>query len=976
MIQDRRLFDKYLSKTKRVNIPVPAFDLIDWKEDEEKNETLSKIKSFFAKPFGIPGLPPKYLIGRDRLIEKLQNWLTDKNEESGSYLITGYRGMGKTSFVNRVLDELIREPAIWENLLGYLVFLAAIIVGIMGHFWISLLVVIIFVILYRFIFKKRYDYIDNKRKAAFLNDVQNIFQKKYNNETSKIKSSDLSGASNKKKKTNRKKISHSEILKNLKPKEWERINRSIHHEVYRQKRFDRISVNINLGQEILNEREILCVLVSQLYNKYKRFVLSPMSSPFIWFLYSLLIPGTFILLQKLFDCLLKNSFWHWLYIPATIICTILLVEYFLYAINSRVYSILHQLKVLNKRINAALTYEASIRAGYQSSSVSTGHSYSYPIATTREIESQLIDLLARIAKIYGHPQIYFVFDELDKIEVPHKASDDPQPEFSNERYLSGGGTSRKRKTTILHLLGNLKFFTSTAKAKFIFIAGREMYDAYLADMTDRESAISSLFNGIIYVESFCKNEKSEKDVMYNTETFIARQLIPHSYIKETVINRYIECKLKSGNEANNEGDMYANIDINLKLYYKYLTTSYSSILLKAKSGDNGNKDGISESIRKLNDVREVIDKVIILLYHFTFYLYHISNGSPKKMRLNFGNYIRPLKDQEEFLLSSQNVNNPLKSMDVDIHIGQKCSHLLSFGEKEQRTIGFVHYVSFPVTQIFTDANQYGDKLLVSASFLMNHIYKYHSGGFSWRNIEQTPELLEVYRIPEFRGFIDSILNFLLQTHIIKIPCGLYQYKFRKHIAEEISLASKISEEISAIFNFTLDESQAVKRHYLELQKKHVEELNDEGISSPHSITGIHHILGDLYMADEEYNNAILEYQTALSAISPLLQDRDNKNSSEPTIMLAYIRYMLKLGAAYEKRRTYSSAYSTYYEIINRLFHYREFKEGEFGLDYGIKKNLNGLITKWFYADKKMERNRKTHHHMTLSLPFGNKFLRS
>ena len=60
-----------------------------------------------------------------------------------------------------------------------------------------------------------------------------------------------------------------------------------------------------------------------------------------------------------------------------------------------------------------------------------------------------------------------------------------------------------------------------------------MYDAYLADLTDRkESAISSLFNGIIYVESFCKNEKSEKDVMYNAEIFIARQLIPQSYIKK------------------------------------------------------------------------------------------------------------------------------------------------------------------------------------------------------------------------------------------------------------------------------------------------------------------------------------------------------------------------------------------------------------------------------------------------------------
>ena len=138
-----------------------------------------------------------------------------------------------------------------------------------------------------------------------------------------------------------------------------------------------------------------------------------------------------------------------------------------------------------------------------------------------------------------------------------------------------------------------------------------MYDAYLADLTDRESAISSLFNGIIYVESFCKNEKSEKDVMYNAEIFIARQLIPQSYIKRKARDQYIECKL------NNE--IYTNIDINLKLYHEYLTTEYSGIYLTQAADDN--------SLKMFNDARNGIDKVIILLYHFTYYLYHIDRKS-------------------------------------------------------------------------------------------------------------------------------------------------------------------------------------------------------------------------------------------------------------------------------------------------------------------------------------------------------------
>ena len=59
-----------------------------------------------------------------------------------------------------------------------------------------------------------------------------------------------------------------------------------------------------------------------------------------------------------------------------------------------------------------------------------------------------------------------------------------------------------------------------------------------------------------------------------------------------------------------------------------------------------------------NDARNGIDKVIILLYHFTYYLYHISNGSPKKMRLNFENFIRPIKDSDEFHLSKGKVERP------------------------------------------------------------------------------------------------------------------------------------------------------------------------------------------------------------------------------------------------------------------------------------------------------------------------------
>ena len=892
---NRMSFERYSSKTKRVNIPVPSFEFVrENKRIWEKHNRHSD-----------------YLIGRDRITEKLHSWLTNKKNVNGSFLITGYRGMGKTCFVDKVLYELTREAGFFTNILGFIAFVF--LIGLWFFSGMTVFKVITTIVLSGILLLtiKWYSIKECFYKICFLYQAEK--RHKRNN-----------GKDSKK-------------LKGITSKEWDKISRFIYDGNIKNKSYQKISVNINLGQEILDEREILCVLTSQLYHKYKNYISSPLSNIVIWAASTVVTSVVYLIWGSCIKGFAKDLssyistnpnialiFTNFIGISVALFVFTLFASYQL--------RILHRLNNLRKRIDAALTYEMGLSSPYKGTTFHAKRAYSYAVASTREIESLLIYILECISRFPMHPEFYFVFDELDKIEVPYKTNQEIQPEFSNEKHLSGGGTSRKRKTTVLHLLGNLKFFTSTARAKFLFIAGREMYDAYLADMTDRESAISSLFSGVIYVESFCKNEKSEKDVMYNTETFITRQLLPHTYIKKKVIDRYIERKL---NEK-----IYDYVDVNLKMYYEYLITSYSDCYL-SKTPDK-------TEVSVFNEAREVIDKAITLLYHFTVYLYHVSNGSPKKMRMTFDNYIRPIHEPKQFILSVNKLKSPLDQLDLDIHIPERSQKLLSFGEKEQRVIGFIHYISFPVNQIFTDANQYGDKLLVSASFLINHIYKYHKGGFSWRNIEQTPELLEVYRIPEFRNFIESILNFLLQTHIIKIPCGLYQYKFRKHIAEEISLASKISEEISAIFNFTLDESQTVKRHYLEILKNHVTTLTEEKLDSPHSISGIHHILGDLYMADEEYNNAIFEYQTALCQLSkesnsPISSSEEN--SHEPTFTLAYIRYMLKLGMAYEKRRTLSSAYNIYNEVIDWLFKFREFKEENYGLEYRIQST-----NEWPYHD--------------------------
>ena len=77
------------------------------------------------------------------------------------------------------------------------------------------------------------------------------------------------------------------------------------------------------------------------------------------------------------------------------------------------------------------------------------------------------------------------------------------PGFTNDdNGMSDEMTANEKRHNTLKLLSQLKYFVSTAEAKFVFIAGHELYDAYKADVSDREFSISSIFNGVINVNSF------------------------------------------------------------------------------------------------------------------------------------------------------------------------------------------------------------------------------------------------------------------------------------------------------------------------------------------------------------------------------------------------------------------------------------------------------------------------------------------
>lgn len=208
---------KYSSKVKRVNIPIPSFEYVHKSLYPDKYRKTS------------PGL----MIGRDRIIEKLKYWLDQDTLSSGSYLITGYRGMGKTCFVERVLYELVAEPKFRENVIGVaclIVFAIALSVFNKDNYILSFCGVILPIIVVWFV--RHHFWLKEKgKKYLYRVDAGMRMAKR------KGCCCNLSDFMAEMKRS----------WKGLSSKEWSRINNLIYGADVKEKRYSNISISINLG---------------------------------------------------------------------------------------------------------------------------------------------------------------------------------------------------------------------------------------------------------------------------------------------------------------------------------------------------------------------------------------------------------------------------------------------------------------------------------------------------------------------------------------------------------------------------------------------------------------------------------------------------------------------------------------------------------------------------------------------------------
>ena len=680
-----------------------------------------------------------------------------------------------------------------------------------------------------------------------------------------------------------------------------------------------IKISISLGQEFLEEIEILRILARNLQEEFKAHtplsisILKIFVSTFA-FISKLIVISSLLIFAFLkgideilkhcnvsyFCDILKHCDWlsHFCNTLKDTPCLLLIpISFFVsWFVTKKIYNSTHfqktyrQIQTLCIRLNTTITdeEESSLKIKLEQWMTNIGISNRRkkvsPPASIQEIEFELIKIINEFQK--KNLQLIIVFDELDKVDTNLRdmvnKKDSINPEFEKlstrpEQHVS----SRVRTQQVLKIVANMKYFLSTAKAYFIFIAGRELFEAFQADMCDRDFSISSIFNGVLNIESFLNGKSGIfNNSVIKTEEFVCRQLLPPNFQKE--VEKF---------EKYNKKMIYS-----LKNYY----------IFRIKKINNLPDEEEKEQ-------KECIYQELQFLYHFVNYLAFISNGSPKKITLFFEKYVR----SQDYLENVENIKFPQHEKQAGKDA--KNTFYLSWGFRKIQKVNFIHYLTYPMIQGLLNRNSHsGDKLLISSSFLLTYILKLHNNGFSWRNLEQTPELQELNKTPEMRDYLSTFINFMNHNLVLTIPCGLYHYKFPMRIIEEISYHSRLSGEMSTLFNFSSTDLQGIKNQYIQLLEQNSTSDNKSG-NSQYTVASTLHSLGDLYLLEENYSAAIRSYEQCLEIILPIFENHQHRTMTQAENYLVFTnRTMLKLGLAHEKRGTSNSAFILYDELIGLL----------------------------------------------------------
>jgi hypothetical protein len=568
----------------------------------------------------------------------------------------------------------------------------------------------------------------------------------------------------------------------------------------------------------------------------------------------------------------------------------------------------------------------------------------FPFARTKEVEQEIVDVLrvfgdiakpnrtlkrvwtwafphSNFLKRWDRRRIVFVIDELDKL-IPHSRpalaeKDDEDPTDVPVQDLKHGSKGyenewlRRRQEAIAALFGNLKHFLNVAQAKFIFIGGRELFEAVLADTSNRDAFFSSVFSHVFYVPTFLKeSQRDEHGVVEGltttTERFVAEAVLGKRYrkgpqgVQHIGEFRHFRREYRKAQLAQRPKHWITWTEL-WRAYRdrpeaarsKHLTSlrdllqevtkemeQRKALAVQGPAQSSVQPSANTVSIQSLSNAQVL--HAYAALQNMAVYLTFRSHGIAKNLVRIFERSIVPLSDADvERLSKDASAVVILRGTEI------KGGLFLRLDQHQQYAHAFLTYLYRPFLSL--NSNFYrslNDKQQVALTYLLDHIIKYHGIAFSFMHLESAPETIEVNKVPDFRKFLTLVVSRFTSHHIRSVDNGLFGYHFYNKIYHEVAYLSKVSELDAAAMNFTLDESLPVKQHFykrlyhlIKLDKQRDRKNLGRALSPT---ADIHQWLGDLHFYDTEHEEALGQYRAAAAYYAPALWHAESQQPSVNT----------------------------------------------------------------------------------------------
>lgn len=461
------------------------------------------------------------------------------------------------------------------------------------------------------------------------------------------------------------------------------------------------------------------------------------------------------------------------------------------------------------------------------------------------------------------PEITFVFDELDKLGL---RVDSEQPNVGETKQDSDLLDAERKRSLELHrLLSDLKRLISAAPARFIFIGGRMLHDEWLADLSNRQPLLTSIFNAQIHLPSLL----SDHSLSITTQKSQRPQSTLHARIGDYLALQHHRSWRNMRHWLAARWRPFTGLGSSWTqpeaFFQPNSSTSYDAEIgeLKKELIILRQHDGLFVGYGKLNKIVEnriKTQKSIVesdeerrkntddswsreFLDDFINFLAYRSAGTPKRLQELLLSFIQPVG----------------RFVPDDVRWREKnlaCTDIMFFDDNAIYRIQFISSIYTHLMDRFEiRLFQRDEKIVSSLFYLTDFLFKFHHRAFTWSSLEHLDELIHIHRAPDLRHLLEELLEQFSDQFLHPVLNGMYGFRFRSEIALEIDYLSRVSKEDLAAFNFTLDESQALKRIY----SAALQSRDGDNIAVIVS-------LGELYEYDQEYETARQYYRRALELV--------------------------------------------------------------------------------------------------------------